>query len=100
LVPYEHGYNTCIDRVIKAREEFLKVKVIEALSPHTTPAMYRVAVEPYNYEALLSSFKILFTELKPGVVIEGIFRVERREQFIKPILIPDAGKRLKFIEAK
>ncbi|MEM2854649.1 MAG: hypothetical protein QW398_02950 [Desulfurococcaceae archaeon] len=100
LVPYEHGYNTCIDRVIKAREEFLKVKVIEALSPHTTPAMYRVVVEPYNYEALLSSFKILFTELKPGVVIEGTFRVEHREQFIKPILIPDAGKRLKFIEAK
>lgn len=98
LVPYEHGYGTCIDRVTEVREEFLKVKIVEALSPYTTPAMYRVIVEQYNYEALLSSFKILFTELKPGATIEGIFRVEHREQLVKPILIPDVGKHLKFIK--
>lgn len=98
LVPYEHGYSYCIDKVTKVSEESLKIKVIESLSSYTTPAMYRVIVEPYNYEALLSSFKILFTELKPGAIIEGVFRVEHREQLIKPILIPDVGRHLKFIK--
>ncbi len=98
LVPYECGYSACIDKVTGVSEEFLKVKVVEALSPHTTPAMYRVLAEQYNYEALLSSFKILFTELKPGTTIEGVFRVERRERLAKPILIPDVGRSLKFIK--
>ncbi len=98
LVPYEHGYSGCIDKVIEVSEESLKVEVVEALSPHTTPAMYRVVVKPYSYEALLSSFKILFTELRPGTTIEGVFRVERRGHFDKPILIPDVGRGLKFIK--
>ncbi len=68
IVPYTRGYAGCVDRVVERRSYRGRVRILEALSPYTTPALYRIWAEGYGY-IYLYTFKLLYTELREGLVL-------------------------------
>ncbi|RLG82956.1 MAG: hypothetical protein DRO40_06225 [Thermoprotei archaeon] len=92
LVPYDHGYNECIDRVVWSDYRDLTIKVIEPIKPYTTPALYRVKIIDSSLDkdlAYMVSFRIRYTELDTGVLLHGVFRIEKHLRDENYYIIPD-----------
>lgn len=91
LVPYTYGFMECIDPVIMSSYEVLSIKVIEAIKPYTTPAVYRVRVLGTHRipgHTYMVSFRIRYTELVEGAILRGYFRIEEHRNK-KYYVIPD-----------
>jgi len=92
LVPYDKGFFGCRDPVVWSSMARHRVLIVKAISPYTTPAVYEVRVldQGYSGSCTMLSYRIRYTELREGMVLDGLFRIERRRSK-KLYLIPDHG---------
>lgn len=94
LVPYDHGFSGCTDPVIWSSMVRLKIVILEEISPYTTPAIYRVGLLDRVLRtdtAIMLSYRIRYTELRKGTILQGLFRIEKRLKSKNYYLIPDHG---------
>ncbi len=85
---YREGVNGCHDRVHDRRRAGpIKIHVVEAQSPYTTPARYKCWTEKYG-SIMLETYRMVYAELEPGDYIFHGY-IEYRDNGV--FLVPDHG---------
>ncbi len=85
---YREGLRSCRDRVRdRGPTGPIKIRVVEAQSPYTTPARYKCWTEKYG-SIMLETYRMVYAELEPGdYVFHGY--IEYRDNGV--FLVPDHG---------
>ncbi len=78
LVPYEHGYMYCVNRVKGRVVVEGRIRILRGLRPYTTPALYLVELYTSDGRELLvmETYRLRYTELEPGLTIYGRVCIE------------------------
>ncbi len=88
IVPYRHGFSSCINPVFLRRKYSGYLEIIRALSPYTTPARFLAKLQN-GENIVLETRKILYAELQIGryFLENGYIEVRKNGKYV----IPDHG---------
>ncbi len=88
IVPYYHGFSSCIDPVFIRKRYSGYLDIVRPLSPYTTPARFLAKISDVE-KAVLETRRILYAEAKTGryFLEDGYIEVRRTGKYI----VPDHG---------